>query len=106
MITTLYGTLHVYTGHYMHTRHYYTGQSDTILDTIPDTILDTIPDTTILDTGTGLQSNRLLDHHKVDKQHDKDDEEGGVEQSVLNQCSQYLLPETKVTGQHVGLLHG
>lgn len=45
----------------------------------------------------------VLHHHEVDKEDDKNDEERHVEESVLDQSSQDLLPNTEVTCQYVRL---
>ncbi len=50
-----------------------------------------------------VQCNDLLDDHKVDEEAEEDDEKCDVEDGILDECSQYLLPNTEVAGQHKGL---
>lgn len=45
----------------------------------------------------------LLDNNKIDEEDHKDDEEGDVEKSVLNQSSQHFLPNAEVACQHIRL---
>ena len=52
---------------------------------------------------SNLQSHHFLDHHQVNEQHCEYNEEGNVEDGVLDERSDDLLPDTEVTGQHVGL---
>ena len=47
--------------------------------------------------------NDVLHHHQVDKENDKNDEEGDIEESVLDQSSKDLLPNAEVAGQHIWL---
>ena len=45
----------------------------------------------------------MLDHHQVYEEYQEDDEEGNVEQSILHQRSQQLLPDAEVASQDVRL---
>ena len=48
----------------------------------------------------------MLHYDQVDEQGHEDEQEGDVEDGILDESSHDLLTDTKVAGQHVGLAQG
>ena len=53
-----------------------------------------------------LQGDQLFHHHEVDEQSHKNEEEGEVDDGILDQRTQKPFPHREIAGQHVGLTNG